>query len=176
MYKLNSKRALAFCLCISLFFAFFVSGCKTEEDEYITGNEWLVIQKTCLTDLEAYMTGVDEVFSLYLVGGMTESDFLVELRLLEQQYNALVQFRDELKAENPVKEGSHSYASKRGTDALDAYYDTIGDLLENVVDEEGKPYPADQLSYIYIAYEQTLSDYLATFVTAIVWYEEAQKE
>ena len=167
------KRLLAICIAVCLLCTLLV-GCS-EEENYITGNEWLLVQKQSLTDLEAYMSGVDEVFSLYIVGGITDDDFIEELSLLKQQYEILKKFRSELKAENPVKEGSHSYVSKRGSDALDNYYKTVGELLEYAVNEEGKPLPPDELSYGYLAYQQTLSTYLSEYVTSVVWLEEAAK-
>ena len=156
------KRLLAICIAVCLLCTLLV-GCS-EEENYITGNEWLLVQKQSLTDLEAYMSGVDEVFSLYIVGGITDDDFIEELSLLKQQYEILKKFRSELKAENPVKEGSHSYVSKRGSE-----------LLEYAVNEEGKPLPPDELSYGYLAYQQTLSTYLSEYVTSVVWLEEAAK-
>ena len=167
------KRIIPLCLAAFTFFCV-LTGCANEES-YITGNEWLLTQKKCLKDLEAYTAGMDEVFSLYIVGGITDEDFIAEHNLLKQQYEILKKFRAELKADNPVKEGSHSYVSKRGSDALDKYYDTVGELLDYAIKEDGKPRPTKELSYGYLAYQQTLSSCLSEYVTAVVWLEEANE-
>jgi hypothetical protein len=173
MNNFPCKKIVIVCLIATLLCSLFC-GCA-KEDDYITGNEWLLVQKQSLSDLEAYTSGMDEVFSLYIVGGITENDFVAELDLLKQQYEILKKFRSELKVANPVKEGSHSYVSKRGTDALDDYYDTIGELLDYAVNDSGKPLSPDELSYGYMAYQQTLSTSLSEYVTAVVWLEEANK-
>lgn len=166
------NRKLLCTLCAIVIWISCCAGCS--EVEYITGNEWLIVQKQCLTDLDAYTSGMDEVFSLYLVGGMEKNDFLQEIRVLKQQYAILKEFRVKLKADNPVKEGSHSYVSKRGTEALDNYYDTLGEILDYAIDETGQPLPTNEMSYGYLAYKQSLTSSLSEYVTAVVWYEETK--
>lgn len=175
MFKIcsNPRRWLcALLACLTLFMCG-LCGCSNKESG-ITGNEWLVKQKVLLEDLSAFTEGMDEVYSLYLVGGISESDFLTELRLLKQQYAILNQFYVQLKNENPVKEGTHSYVSKRGSDAIANYYSILGEIFDNSVDGKGSPLKADQLAYVYMAYQQQLTSALAEYTTAIIWLEEGQ--
>lgn len=171
MFRLisNSRRTAALILSIVLILG--ITGCSAKGVE---GNEWLLIQKTCLTDLEAFASGMDEVYSLYIIGSMSQSDFQVELNLLKKQYGILNAFYDDLKAQNPVKEGSHSYISKRGTDGLQNCYYVLGEILTHSVDTNGKPLEPKQMSYTYLAYKQQLASSLSEYVTAIVWLEESQ--
>lgn len=175
MFKTFSKPRRVLCAllaCLTILICG-LCGCSKEETG-ITGNEWLVKQKVLLEDLSAFTEGMDEVYSLYLVGGISESDFLTELRLLKQQYAILNQFYAQLKNENPVKEGTHSYVSKRGSDAIANYYTILGEVIDNSVDEKGSPLKADQLAYVYMAYQQQLTSALAEYTTAIIWLEEGQ--
>ena len=171
---LFGKRGVALLLTILLLAGF--TACKNSEPEYITGNEWLVKQKASLTDLDAYTSNMDEVISLYAIGSMSETDFSAELDLLKQQYDILVALREKLKQENPIKEGSHSYLSKRGTDALDRYYDTLGEVLNNLTTADGNPLAPEEMTYRYMAYQQTLNTCLAEYTTAMVWLEESTNE
>lgn len=166
------RRLFAVLLCAVVFVGA-LAGCSKEE-EGITGNDWLVKQKVLLDDLSAFTEGMDEVYSLYLVSGISDTDFLTELRLLKQQYAILNQFYTQLKNENPVKEGSHSYVSKRGSDGIATYYSVLGELIDNSVDESGSPLKPEELAYVYMAYQQRLVSALAEYTTAIIWLEDAQ--
>lgn len=168
-------KNIAVVVLVLAFIVVAVCGCSSQ-DNYVTGNEWLLIQKQSLQDLESYTSGMDEVFALYIVGGISDNDFLSEVELLKQQYKILKQFRVELKTAHPVKEGSHSYVSKRGTDALENYYRTIGEILDYAITDDGKPRSADELAYGYLAFQQTLSTSLAEYITAVVWLEEANAD
>lgn len=172
MFKLSFRKTiistlLTITICLALF-----SGCN---EKRITGNEWLVKQETCLDDLKAYAGGMDEVYTLYLTGAITQDDFLMEYRLLKAQYISLNQFYEELKKENPVKEGSHSYVSKRGTEGIENCYSVLGKVLTDTLDNSGKPKPANELAYVYLAYKQELTTALSEYVTAILWLESGQE-
>lgn len=169
----NPLRHLCALLMCSAVLVCALSGCSKEE-RGITGNEWLVKQKVLLDDLSAFTEGMDEVYSLYLVGGISATDFLTELRLLKQQYVILNQFYIQLKNDNPVKEGSHSYVSKRGSDGIATYYSLLGEVIDNSVDAKGSPLKAEELAYVYMAYQQQLISALAEYTTAIIWLEDAQ--
>lgn len=169
MFKLNFKHVCVICLLAIMLFS--LCGCK---EEGVTGNEWLVIQKACLEDLEAYAAGMDEVYTLYLTSAITQEDFLTEVRLLKAQYITLNQFYDDMKAKNPVKEGTHSYISKRGTEGMEKCYSVLGKILEDTVDGQGRPKAPKELSYTYLAYKQELTTALSEYVTAIVWLEDSQ--
>lgn len=167
----NSIRRVAIvAMCVIL--AIGAAGCA-EKETGITGNEWLMKQEVLLEDLSAFTEGMDEVYALYIVGGISSEDFLLELRLLKQQYAILNQFYTQLKNENPVKEGTHSYVSKRGSDAIATYYSLLGEVIDNSVDKNGTPLKADELAYVYMAYQQQLVSALAEYTTAIVWLKES---
>lgn len=154
--------------CIALL-AGSLAGCSSKT---ITGNEWLLVQEQCLDDLKAFASGMDDVYTLYLTSAITNEDFLNEVRLLKTQYGTLNQFYEKLKTDNPVKEGSHSYISKRGTEGIEKSYEVLGKILNDTLDEQGRPKSASELSYTYLAYKQELTTALSEFVTSVVWLEE----
>lgn len=162
-------RSLVLCLATLLLCAS-LAGCGQKT---VTGNEWLMIQKQCLEDLQAFANGMDEVYSLYILTAIGEDDFMTEHKILKQQYTALLAFYDQLKEENPVKEGSHSYVSKRGTEGIEDCYKILGEILENSFDENGRPLHIAEMTYRYMAYKQNLSTAISTYVTAVLWLEEA---
>lgn len=158
-------------ICCVLLLAGSLSGCSGKT---ITGNEWLIVQEQCLDDLKAFASSMDDVYTLYLTSAITNEDFLNEVRLLKTQYGTLNQFYEKLKADNPVKEGSHSYISKRGIEGIEKSYEVLGKILNDTLDEQGRPKSASQLSYTYLAYKQELTTALSEFVTSVVWLEEQE--
>lgn len=155
-------------LCISLLMT--TSSCS-DEPKTITGNEWLLKQEDCFTDLEAFATGMDQVYTLYISGSITSEDFANEHYVLCQQYKLLAAFYDDLKKQNPLEPESHSFLSKKGTDAMEGIYTSVEELLNASLDDAGTPLPPNQILYKYLAVRQTLTDHIATFVTAIQWYK-----
>lgn len=158
-------RILFLTFCINL-----ITACDGD-NKSITGNEWLVLQKDCIKDLEAYAKGMDDVYTLYITDAITAEDFAVEINLLKQQYDILVGFYEKMKLDNPIKPESHSYLSRRGTDAIVNLYKTFGDILAHSADGTGTPIPADQLSYTYLAYRQVIISDLVEYMTALSYYE-----
>lgn len=158
-------------MCCILLLVGSLSGCSGKT---ITGNEWLIVQEQCLDDLKAFASSMDDVYTLYLTSAITNEDFLNEVRLLKTQYGTLNQFYEKLKADNPVKEGSHSYISKRGTEGIEKSYEVLGKILNDTMDEQGRPKTASELSYTYLAYKQELTTALSEFVTSVVWLEEQE--
>lgn len=167
------RRLIIVTLLLSLLLGI-LSSCGSAK-KGITGNEWLVKQKDCLDDLQAYANGMDEVYVLYITGAITADDFSAELNLLRQQYKILLGFYDTMKSENPVIPESHSYISKRGSDAISRLYEVFQDILDNSVDADGVPFPADQLSYTYLAYRQVIINDLVEYMTALSYYESSLK-
>ncbi len=173
MFNRFTKRkrifAIILCaLCITMLF----SGCSSK---MITGNEWLLKQKECLDTIEAFADGMDEVYALYIMGSMAEEDFLIELRLLKAQYNVLDQYFRRLQEENPVKEGTHSYVSKRGSEGMKKCYQVLGKIIDSSVDEDGKALSHDELAYLYLAYRQEFSAAVSEYVTAVIWLDGPNK-
>ena len=159
---------------ISIMTAFMISllllaGCSS--DSSVTGDEWLVKQEACFEDLKAFADGMDSVYTLYFIESITTEDFKTELELLNKQYKILVAFYEQMKEENPIKPESHSYLSKRGTEAMENIYDCLGEIIANSVDQNGKPLPPTQLAYSYLAYRQELIDYVTEFDTAVTLYK-----
>lgn len=166
------KQMRASVLVLLLSLTLLISGCSQKQ---ITGNEWLLKQKECLDTIEIFAEEMDEVYSLYIVGSMTEEDFIAEVRLLKAQHGVLTQYYDQLRSENPVKEGSHSYVSKRGSEGMEKCYKALGEMLDSSIKEDGRVLSVDELAYLYLAYRQEFSAAISEYVTAVVWLEESGK-
>lgn len=155
--------------CSILFvFVFVVGGgvlyyMQTTADE-ITGEEYLKKQNIHVDELEIYADNVDNVVALYLNGNIKEKDFLNHLVVFQQELDLMKASYQEEKQTHPVKVGSHTYATKKGTEAIEECYEIfekiIGMMEENYQDKES-------LSYQYIAYHQDIIGALADYMTAV---------
>ena len=176
------KKLVSIILAVSMLFLFVACTKKDSEElekppEPITGNEWLMKQTDCLTELQAYAEGMDDVITLYVAGSITAGDFQNEVAILKQQYAVLLEFYNTLKAEYPVEPETHSYLSKRGSDALQKVYDDMGKVLDGLFDPEtGLPYTAEHVAYVYIGYRQGILDSIAEFTTAVELYLISEEE
>ena len=163
------KRVGVFVLAITLLLS--LSACK-EKEVGLSGGQWLAVQEEqCLPDLQAYAEGLDEVVTLYIMGAITESDFAVELMVLDNQYKLLMQRYETIKRDNPMRENGHTYISKRGSDGMEACYDVFDRALAALRDDAGKPLSRDEVAYVYLSFQQELADAMSTFMTAVAYYE-----
>lgn len=150
-------------------------GCNSS-DNRIDGNQWLEIQEVCMTDLESFCEGMDEVYTLYIIGSISPQDFVNEIALLNTQYGYLIAAYDQLKADNPLKPESHSYLSKQGTEAMENIYLTIKQTLDYSLDSEGNAKSIDEIAYLYLAQRQQLIGYISEYSTALSWLRAANGE
>ena len=149
-----------------------LSACGSPER--ISGNEWLKVQEASYNDLQSFSEGVDQVVTLYIMESITAEDFEKEVMILKQQYSILLKFRKKLTDDYPVEPQSHSYVSKRGTEAIENMYDCFEELLNNLLDENGKALRVQETSYRYLAYKQNMQTYVVEYMTAIQWLNEAE--
>lgn len=164
-----NKKIIAITLTI-LSIITLLTGCGSD---WITGNEWLLKQEDCFDDLEAFADGMDEVYTLYFIESISTEDFATELQLLSQQHKVLSAFYEQMKTENPIEPETHSFLSKKGTEAIENIYTCLGDIISSSVDENGTPLPQDQLAYQYLAFRQTLTGYIIEYITAVAWYKDS---
>ncbi len=82
---------------------------------------------------------------------------------------------ENLKEEHPIKPESHTYASKSGSDAIDSLRKALSNLMINSVDENGNVKPLDDLTYMYLAYRDECTTYIADYITAVKWTMETME-
>jgi len=62
------KKGILLCIGLAVILLSVCVGCS--EKQTMTGNEWLLKQSDCFTDLEEFANGIDEVYSLYIMGSI----------------------------------------------------------------------------------------------------------
>lgn len=147
------------------------TGCAAQG---ITGNEWVLMQKDSVSDLETFANSMDDIFSLYFIGAISDEDFAQEINTLKQEYQLMQADYQQKKEENPILPESYSYAAQKGIAGIENVRQLLGEILDNAIDENGNPVAADELSYIYMGYQQELVDYLAEYVTAYQLIQESE--
>ena len=151
----------AFLLVLTLLFA---SCAKSKE---ITGNEFLLKLNSCVSDLQAFSQGVDEVYSLYISNTISDQDFANEVSILQQQFTILESQYSDLKQENPIKAGDNSFAAQKGIMGIETIFQTIRQILNGIYSSEGVILSRDEVATMYIEYngniEQALLDYALAY-------------
>ena len=139
------------------------------DDNSISGDDWLLMQRASMDELTSFTATMDEVYTLYFTQEINKSDFKNELLILNNTLNIMRAQREEFKTKYDIIPESYSYAAKRGVDAVDALYLSLSDLLMGSVDELGEPKSVFDVSYIYTAYKEEITSYLADYIVAISW-------
>lgn len=130
----------------------------------ITGEEYLKKQAVHVDELETYADNMDNVVALYLNGNIEEQDFINHLDVFQQELSLMKASYQQEKQEHPVKVGSHTYATKKGSEAIEECYEIFGKILSMMKET----YPDKEVfSYQYIAYHQDIIGALADYMTAV---------
>ena len=161
MYQ--KSKIIKWILSVVLVVSTLFTGCAAKG---ITGNEWVMMQESSMSDLETFTNSMDDVFSLYFMGAISDEDFVQEVNILKQEYLLLEADYQQLKEENLILPESYSYAAQKGIAGIENAREIIGEILDSAVDEEGNLISPEELSYIYMSYQQELIDSLTDYVTA----------
>lgn len=167
---IHIQKCLIPLLVMVMVFVGFV-GCTKE----ITGNEFLLKTQTYVNDLHDFADGMDQVYTLYFTGKISDDDFINEVSELKDIYNYMVNKYDKFKEDNPIKAASHSYVSKRGINALDKIANAYKKVLDESVTDDNKVLDKENLSYDYMLCGEDVTASYAEYQTAIAWLKDAQK-
>lgn len=170
--KLKALVKIIMLLLISAAFVslFFV---KCQKEDGYDGNEWFSLQYEYMNKFSSYCNNMDQVYALYIAGDMTESNFIIEYALLENEWQMLESsYKSFLKGHNVRPEG-HTYVSKRGEAAINNLRQIVSNILLSSKQGASVLSP-DEMLYMYLSYKQDMQYSLAEYVIAYRWIVEAQ--
>ncbi len=132
----------------------------------ITGDEWVIMQMDYMDDIDAFTQGMDEVYTLYVSGGITAEDFLTELRLLKQQNQIMQQVYESEKEENTILPNSYSSIAQKGIQSIEDMRNIFTNILNESTDEDGNVLSQEEIAYLYLSYNDELETDLASYLVA----------
>lgn len=129
----------------------------------LTGKEWLKAQEKYMAEFEVFADDIDSVMTLYLENSIGEEDFFNHLDILEQELDVMQATYQKEKEEHPVQTGSHTYATKKGSESVEECYVIFQDLLSMM---ENNYQDKEALGYKYLAYHQDIIHSVADYMAA----------
>lgn len=129
-----------------------------------TGKEWLEEQGQYITEFEEYADTMDSILSLYVTGNLTQEAFLEHLDALNDELLIMQAGYNTAKEDHPVKVGTHTYATKKGSESVEKCYGIFQDMIHM---EQQEYQDVDTLSYKYLAYQQKLVDCMSDYMACI---------
>lgn len=148
---------------ITLYFIFF--------REYgVTGNEWFLLQGERMEDVSAFCDEMDDVFTLYIGGYISEDDFRNEEILLRKEFAILKAKYEAKDKEINIITGSHSWASKKGEECLD----NIFLHLEEFMSVEYADMDVESVLANYLVLNETLEDDVLTYTVLYQWIADGE--
>lgn len=143
----------------------------------LTGTEWFQKQDKYIDEMETYTQSMDDIFALYISGSISEEDFLNHISVLQSQLTIMEKAYAKAEAENPVKTGSHTYASKKGCESVKGCYEVLNEILD-MASNENNYSDIEILSYKYLTCQQEIIEHLADYMAAseIIQEELQQKD
>lgn len=139
------------------------------ESKKMTGVEWFAKQEKYVKEMETYADSMDDIMTLYLNGSITEEDFQNHLSVLNDELTIMQGIYKKDKKAHPVKTGTHSYATKKGCQAVEKCYPAFRDLIQMALKNSGDK---NALTYKYIAAHKTLINYMADYMASYETVEE----
>lgn len=145
-----------------------------KEQRKQTGHEWFDRQAEYLTQFDKFSEQVDTVTVLYTIGSISEEDLRNHLYIFRTEISLMKKaYEDELKA-HPVKTGTHTYATKKGSEAVYDIYELYSELFN---DMESVSSDRDKVSYTYMTYRALFSKDVNMYeVCKQAIYEDAEEE
>lgn len=131
-----------------------------------TANQWVIDQNTHLETLHKMTENIDDVYTLYIIDSMSESDFLNELQILQGQYKACIIEYKQYNDEHPVETGTQTYYSEKGKDAIEALHKDYENLFNDSLTDALTPRSAEEIAYVKIAYQNEITEHLADYTAA----------
>lgn len=148
---------------VALYFIFF--------REYgVTGNEWFLSQGERMEDVSAFCDEMDDVFTLYIGGYISEEDFRNEEILLRKEFAILKAKHKTKDEETNIITGSHSWASKKGEECLN----NIFLHLEKFISVEYADMDKDSILANYLVLNETLEDDILTYTILYQWIADGE--
>ena len=116
--KIITIISIAVVIVLTGTITFNVIKAKRQEEKKLTANEWFLDQTDYLNNILNFLDSMDTVYSLYLSGSMSKTDFVNYNTLLKQQYAIMDNEYEQYKRDNPIKMGTQSYISQSGIEAI----------------------------------------------------------
>lgn len=154
-------------LLLVLVIAVPLTGCGNHTT-IVTGTEWFLKQEPVIENVGLLLGDMDEVVALYVSGGIDAAAFSAEIDIKKAQYNVLRNEYNASKQEMVIKEGSHSYASRVGSEAVDDLILTVGEMVEGFQRADGSVISPNEAAYVYIGFQQVVKDEFASYSTAAI--------
>ena len=162
---MRTKKKFSIVLCIVVVILLIVCLSKLL-DKRITGEEWFNQQHEYIESMGTVATSLDNVVSLYINGNISETDYINHVLIIQEEINIISVTYKSYKKEHPVKVGTHSYDTKAGCEATQDCINQMSSLIENCLNPEIYQ-DKDRLSYVYLAYNQPILDFLSIYVDSV---------
>lgn len=169
--KIITIISIAVVIVLTGTITFNVIKAKRQEEKKLTANEWFLDQTDYLNNILNFLNSMDTVYSLYLSGSMSKTDFVNYNTLLKQQYAIMDNEYEQYKRDNPIKMGTQSYISQSGIEAINNIRGEINKCIDDCV-VNGEPLDYYNMIYTYMAHNENLDSYFCEFTVCFRWLLE----
>lgn len=159
------KKKFTIVLCIVVVILLIVCISKLL-DKQITGEEWFYQQEEYIDAMGTVAASLDNIVSLYINGNISETDYTNHVLIIQEEMTIISMTYNQHEKEYPVKVGTHSYDTKAGCEATKDCIKNMSSLIENCLNPEIYQ-DKDRLSYVYLAYNQPILDFLSIYVDSV---------
>ncbi len=149
---------------------------KKQETE-LTAKEWFYFEVVYLDDMKNLTEQLDVTVSMYLNGNIDEEAYIEQMDMIKSEYVLFIATRDKDKETYHIKPETYDYANKAGPEAAERSYEIVGNLMDDCVNPSIYK-DKDKLTYVYLAYTDSLINELATVQSCITaeFYDELTSE
>ena len=165
--ELSIKRKiiliLSVLLMVLLIIALIIGKNRKKE---VTGEVWFTTHSYFMQDMIGYTEQLDTVVSLYYNGNLSEEAYCQQMEVLKREMALFLKNYTEIKDSVEVKIGSHTAATKLGSDSAERSYYMVNDLVLNCLKPEYYQ-DKDKLIYMYIAQGDSIEKELYTYASCL---------
>jgi len=141
-----------------------LSGCQVKG---VTADEWLTTQYADVPKIKYFCADLDDIFSSYITGAMSQEDFRDEIEMAAMIYNQMLAERQQ----QDIRPGTYTEVSKTAHDGYEQMWVDLGNMLTAFLNaDDSTVSDKNQVAYLYMAYgdsmKEDMDDYYAGYTAA----------
>lgn len=139
---------------------------KNSKPKEISDEQWVINQRTHINNLVNLSENIDDVYTLYIIGAMSESDFMNELQMLKGQYTVYLLEYEQQEQDAVITLGTETQLSQIGRKALNDLNHDYDSLFKDTLTEAMTPRTPEATAYLKMAYLQQMREHFVSYIAA----------
>lgn len=144
----------------------FIKGRKNT----ITEGKYFEKHKDYMVDLTVFASNMDDVYTLYFTGAISDEDFANQVKMLDSELKIFEAKYNQDAKKQKIKVGSSEYVTKKGIESVRNIMKAFEDIITVTFKEDGSLTSSAELSYLYLSYKNIITQNIGAYDACVIFY------